>query len=81
MARFHLELNEAKDIKRDERGVAWTWTNGKKIKTFDSAEKFMDYVVKNRKHLLNAVAFSGGAHLTSTANTFIADQLKIEGVL
>lgn len=81
MARFYLELYEAKGIRRDQNGVAWTWTNAKKIETFVDADKFMDYVTKNRKNMLNVVAFSGGALLTTSANTIIADQLKIEGVL
>jgi hypothetical protein len=79
---MYIILEKAKEIQRDERGMAWTWRGtGEQVATFTDANKFMTYVKEHAAELGDVVAFTGSASLLQQANLIIADQLKKAGVL
>lgn len=79
---MYIQLMRAKDIQRDERGMAWTWrTTGEVLETFTDANKFMTYVQEHAAELSDVIAFTGSASQLQQANLIIADMLKKAGKL
>lgn len=79
---MYIQLLKAKDIQRDERGMAWTWrSTGEVVETFTDADKFIAYVKEHAAELSDVVAFTGSASQLAQANLIIADMLKKAGKL
>jgi len=78
---FYLELQKATEIKRASDGSAYTWRKVRVIETFKTASEYLEYVQVHIQELKHAVAFSGSAGLSASANMYLADQLKKAEVL
>lgn len=76
MSVIYITLDRAKNIIRDDNGVATSWQGGKKIASFTSVDDFADYVDENIKDLKDAVAFTGSYTILTACNNYIAKKLK-----
>lgn len=74
---MYIILEKAKEITRDEQGVAISWRGtGETVGTFTSADKLVQYIKDNAKDLKNVIAFTGSASQLYQANAIIANERK-----